>query len=184
MIPRIALWFSFLALGASVLGLFLMGTKLTDLTRRVSALENRSAPATPPVPRPATPDAQAPAEPESRQDQKRRTIRQVLDKENQAHLDALAKKLGLETGAEAKLRAAFTEEFDYYIEGVIRDVDALQSDDSKSEGNWLDSPEFRKELEDRIAAADLGVRALLTAYQATVYDQWRRDLRKERYELD
>jgi hypothetical protein len=184
MTSRIALWFSFLAIAAAVVGLVLLGSKLTRLTQRVAALENRPPPAPAVPPPPAEPKEETPEDRESRHELERGKVRQIVGKENEALLDLLVKKLALDPATEPKLREAFAEEFTYYVDAIVRSFDALRASGSGSQENELTSPKFRKGLEDRILATDEKVRELLNSSQAAVYDQWRRDIRKERYELD
>jgi len=184
MTARVALWFSFLAIAAAAVRLVLQGNKLTRLSQRVAAIENRPPPAPPAPPPPAEPKAETPEDREARHELERAKVRQIVGRENEAHLDILAKKLALEAATEAKVREAFAEEFAYYVEGIVRSFDALRASDSSSQENIVATPAFRKGLEERISATDEKVRELLNSSQAAVYDQWRSDLRRDRYELD
>jgi hypothetical protein len=117
-------------------------------------------------------------------ERERGKIRELAEKENQLQFEALAKKLELDAALEKEIRKAFTDEFAYYADGVVRAIEALRSTDPKDQGNWMTSPEFRKGLEEPITATDDRVRYLLSLFQFDVFKLWRRDMRKERYELD
>ena len=180
MTSRLALLLSILAILAAVAGVVMLGRQVARLSTRVAALERRE-PAPPPVSAPPAP-TEPPAKVESREEMKRKAIRRLIESENRAQLDMLAKNLKVEAAVETRIRAAFTDEFEYYIDEVLRSLDALQT--SETPGNLLENPEFRKGLEERIAATDEKVRESLNAFQTAVFEQWRRDLRKDRYELD
>jgi hypothetical protein len=181
MISRIALALSFAAMAATVAGLILLGNKLSGLSRRIAELEGREAPAKPP---PSMPRDPAPERKESLEESNRRKIRELSDKENQDHLDALMEKLDVETALVEKIRQAFAEEFAYYTDGVVRALDSLKADPAKGDDAGLESPAFRKGLEERILATDARVRPLLDPARTAKYDEWRQDLRKNRYDLD
>ncbi len=185
MTQRFPIVISFLTLAATVGGVLVLRDSLNSVSKRVAALERRleSREPAPPPPPPAAKE-EAPIDPAKRREMERKVVREIADKENQAHFDILAKKLGLEPGQESKLREAFIEEFSFYTDGVVRTFDSLQFDDPKPGGNWMATPEFRKGLEERVAATDKKVRDLLTAGQALIFEQWREEIRKDRYELD
>ena len=185
---RVALAFSLVAAAVAVSGLILLGGKLTGLSRRIAALEARPAPApvaNSPAPAPPPPPEEAiPLDKETGRKVDGTRIRQLVEKENRDLLDALAKKLGLERSMEAGFQECFREEFEYYVEGVVRGFETLARGDSRTEENWLASPKFRKGLSDRVEATDARVRSLLTDFQKTVFELWRIEVRKDRYELD
>ncbi|HEU4338543.1 MAG TPA: hypothetical protein VFS19_00620 [Planctomycetota bacterium] len=179
MTERIALGLACAAILVSVASLFLIGNKLLDLHGRIAVLESRGshAPAPPPAPRePDDREVQPPSE--------RVKIREITDKESEDHLDALVKLLDLDAITAAKVREAFTEEFMYYADGVVRAYEALKGNAPKGDDAWLTSREFRKGMTDRIAATDQVVRPLLDPARTARFEHWRTDLKKSRYELE
>ena len=176
MTGRISLLVSLLTIGAAVAGLIILGDKIVVLNRRVAALEQR-----PPVDAPPALPPPAPApETESPEELKRKEIRKKADEMFREHLDALGKKVGANSELLAKLRSAFDEEFAYYADGVTRSLD----DSDRGDDLWMETPEFRRGLEARIAATDEKLRGLLTVSQYGAFDEWRKELRKESYRLD
>jgi phosphopantothenate synthetase len=176
MTGRISLMVSLLAIGAAVAAIMILGDKIVVLNRRVAALEQRpvAAPAPPAIPPTAPPETESPEE------VKRKEIRKKADEMFREHLDALGKKV--EAGPEllAKLRSAFDEEFAFYADGVLRSLD----DSDRGDDLWMESPEFRRGLEERVAETDQKLKGLLTVSQYWAFDEWRKELRKETYRLD
>ena len=186
MMSRFALAFSFLAIAATAGSLILIGNKVIHLGRRIDELEKRPLPAPPPPPAPPAPAPEKPDpdDPAVKLELEREKVRGLAERENQIHFAALARKLELKPELEAKVREAFADEFAYYAAGIVRGFESLRSADPKAQENYLASPEFRKGLEKCVAATDEKVRELLTVFETAVFEQWRRDMRKERYELD
>ena len=178
---RLALCISVLATAAAVVGTVYMGQKLMSLSVRVAVLEKKSQ--APPAPPPA-PSAPAPEEKVSPQESERLKIREMTEKEGQDHLDIIANVLDLEPERETKFREAFTAEFNFYTEGVIRAFEDLKKDVPKGEENWLESPAFRKGLKERIASTDEAVLPMLDPAQTAKFETWRKELRKSRYEIE
>lgn len=191
MTARFALFFSILAAAAAIGTLALIVVKLPRLMGTVERIERRVAatPSPAPVPPPAAPteeenEARVKTEGRARRDLERIKLVQAVEKESETYLADLVKKLGLTHDKEQELRAAFTEEFSYYVAGVERNLSVLRDDNPRPEDNWLSSPEFRKGLEQRISATDEKVREILTAFKTAVFEQWRREYRKNRYDLE
>lgn len=185
MTARLALLFSILAAAAAIASFALLTVHLPRLSATLNRLEQRvakleAAPA---------PPAQAAEKPEEPQGDGRREMArlkgvQAVEREIEADVQVLVKKLELGAAAERRLREAFAPEFDCYLGAVERSLEALYSENPKPEDDKLASPEFRRELEDRIGQADAKARVFLSAFQLAVYDQWRDDFRKIRYKLD
>lgn len=178
---RVAIWLSLLAMAAAIVSLILLGDKLRELSRRVASLEARPlpTPAPPPAPREPPPETQ-----ETARESEQRKIRELTEKEGQDHLDVLVTRLDLDSEKEAKFRTAFSDEFGFYADGVMRAFEDLKKHVTQGEINWLESPEFRKGLEERIAATDEAVKPMLDPAQTAKFEEWRKSLRKTRYELE
>jgi len=191
MTARFALFFSILAAAAAIGALALLVVKMPRLMGTLERIERRvdPAPATAAAPPPAAPrqedaETREKTEAKARRDLERIKLVQAVEKENETYFADLAKKLGLNLEMERELRAAFADEFSYYVAGIERNLSALRDDNPRPEDNWLSSPQFKKGLEQRIAATDEKAREILKAFQIAVFESWRRDYRKNRYDLE
>ena len=191
MTARFALFFSILAAAAAIGALAFLVVKMPRLMGTLERVERRlvASPAPAPAPAPTPPrDEEDPArlktDAKARRDLERIKLVQAVEKENETYMTDLLKKLGLKREKEQELRAAFTEEFSYYVAGIEKNLGALKDDNPKPEDNWLSSPEFKKGLELRISATDEKAREILTAFQTAIFEQWRREYRKNRYDLE
>ncbi|HEY3227183.1 MAG TPA: hypothetical protein VGK61_09350 [Planctomycetota bacterium] len=191
MTARFALFFSIIAAAAAIGALSLLVLKMPRLMGTLDRIDRRLAatPAPAPAPPPVAPSneensTRVKTEAKARRDLERIKVVQAVEKENEAYLADLVKKLGLTQEKERELRAAFTDELSYYVAGVERNLAALWDDNPKAGDNWLSTPEFKKGLEKRISATDEKARELLTAFQTAVFEQWRREYRRNRYDLE
>jgi len=191
MTARFALVFSILAAAAAIGALALLALKMPRLMGTLERIERKvaAAPAPSAAPPPAAlreeeTEAREKTEAKARRDLDRIKLIQAVEKENETYLDDLVKKLGLTREKDQELRAAFSEELSYYVAGVERNLGALRDNNPKPEDNWLSSPEFKKGLEKRITATDEKAREILTAFKIAIFEQWRRDYRKNRYDLE
>ena len=182
MIQRVALVVSLVALAAVIGGVVFLSGKLDRLSRQVASLERREPAAQPPAPPPAPPPVAGPEE--AKRELERGKMRELAERENREQFDVLAKRLGLEAEVEAKVRDTFNEEFAYYADGVVRALKNIEAGDPGGDENYLTSAPFKKGLEEKIAETDRKAHALLNAFQQSTFDDWRREMRRERYELD
>jgi hypothetical protein len=180
MTSRVPLWLSLLAVAVAVAAFVLQGEKITRLNLRVAGLERRLK---------SWIDAQEREKPGGLRGEDRRKAGraqgvQAVEREIAADLAALVKNLEAGSDVERKLRDAIQPEIDCYLDAVEQSLGALYADNPKPEDDRLSSPDFRKELEERIGETDAKARELLSAFQIAVFEQWRSDIRKNRYKLE
>ena len=185
MTARLALVFSILAAAAAIASFALLTVHLPRLSASMNRVDQRvakleAAPA-PPAPAAEKPDE---AQGDGRREMAKLKGVQAVERQIEADLQGLVKKLELGEAAERRLREAFAPEIAFYLAAVEKSLEALYSENPKEEDDRLASPEFRRELEDLVGQADAKARVFLSAFQVAVYEQWRDDFRKIRYKLE